>query len=232
MIAIAAREPGMIAAHQPHREPLLAADPQATVRLGRRPLGVDPALEVDLRQVARLRGDGRKRPRHRRCVELGPSHPAAIVPQRSGHPAARMHLDPAMSATSAISDASQDGLLDELLTRLAERSREDGTVRAQPDETEASVEATVWRALALRLAGPAAAKRARAAGEAIARLQAEDGTSELFSGSSGRLLLRRDRHPRLARAARALAGASARAVAFLLAQRAITSHALEPVSSR
>ena len=81
---IAAREPGVRAAHQAHREPLLAADPQTAARLGRRPLGVDAALEVDLGQIARFRGDGRERPRHRRCVELGPGHSAAIVPQRGG----------------------------------------------------------------------------------------------------------------------------------------------------
>ena len=123
-----------------------------------------------------------------------------------------------MSATSAISAASQDGLLDELLTRLAERSREDGTVRAQPDETEASVEATVWRALALRLAGPAAAKRARAAGEAIARLQAEDGRvsfSQAHPGAySPTMIAILAWHGQSA-----LAGARERAVAFLLAQK-------------
>ena len=51
-----------------------------------------------------------------------------------------------------MADATMDGVHGELLRRLAERSRADGTTLAQPGESESSVEATVWRALALRLA--------------------------------------------------------------------------------
>ncbi len=119
---------------------------------------------------------------------------------------------------SAGSEPSQDGLLDELLAKLAARSREDGTVRAQPDETEISVEATVWRALALRLAGPAAAESARAAGEAVARLQAEDGRVSFSQAHPGAytptMIAILAWHGRTN-----LAGAVDRAVAFLLAQK-------------
>lgn len=124
----------------------------------------------------------------------------------------------AASVISATSGTSQGGLLDELLAKLAARSREDGTVRAQPDETEISVEATVWRALALRLAGPAAAQSARTAAEAVARLQAEDGRVSFSQAHPGAYtptmiaILAWHGQPNLA-------GALERAVAFLLAQK-------------
>ncbi len=119
---------------------------------------------------------------------------------------------------SATSDTLSDGLLDELLGKLAGRSRADGSVRAQPDETEVSVEATVWRALALRLAGPAAAESARTAGEAVARLQAEDGRVSFSQAHPGAYMP--TTMAILAWNGRTdLAGARERAVAFLLAQK-------------
>lgn len=130
-------------------------------------------------------------------------------------------------------DASMDGLRDELLEKLAERSRADGTTLAQPGESESSVEATVWRALALRVARPrpveapaiagipaihATAESSRTAEEAAARLQAADGRVSLsplhpgaYSPTAIAVLAWHGRP--------ALAGARQRAVAFLLAQR-------------
>lgn len=129
-----------------------------------------------------------------------------------------------------MADATLEGLADDLLRRLAERSRADGTTLARPDESESSVEATVWRALALRLAGArsaasaaganraAAGEAASAATAAIARLQAADGRvslSSLHPGASSptsiAILAWHDR--------REFADARARAVAYLLAQK-------------
>ncbi len=141
-----------------------------------------------------------------------------------------------------MADATMDGLAGELLARLAERSHEDGTTLARPGETESSVDATVWRALALRLAaarsagkatGPPApggvttasaeteASRASAASPAsgaIARLQAADGrvsVSPLHPGAfapTSIAILAWHGRPELAEA-------RARAVSFLLEQR-------------
>ena len=118
-----------------------------------------------------------------------------------------------------MADATMEGLADDLLMRLAARSRADGTTLARPDESESSVEATVWRALALRLAGTrSAASAASAALGAIARLQAADGRvslSSLHPGASSptsiAILAWHDR--------RECADARARAVAYLLAQK-------------
>lgn len=116
-----------------------------------------------------------------------------------------------------MSAALLDELLATLLEKLARRSLPDGSVLAQPDETEASVEATVWRALALRTATAAAAESARTAGEAVARLQAADGRVSLsplhpgaYSPTSIAILAWHGRPE--------FAGARERAVAFLLAQ--------------
>ena len=76
-----------------------------------------------------------------------------------------------------MADATMEGLSDALLAQLAARARPDGSALARPGESESSVEATAWYALALRLAGsaPGATVAAHAAGEALARLQAKDG---------------------------------------------------------
>ena len=130
-----------------------------------------------------------------------------------------------------MADATMDGVHGELLRRLAERSRADGTTLAQPGESESSVEATVWRALALRLAGnrsaatpetpaspetPEMAESRRAANEAVARLQAADGRVSLsplhpgaYSPTSIAILAWQG--------CPELAAARQRAVAFLLA---------------
>jgi hypothetical protein len=90
-------------------------------------------------------------------------------------------------------DPSTDSLLDDLLDKLARRSHADGTTLARPEETASSVEATVWRALALRLAGVRASSTAGAAppadaaqaanpadaATAVARLQIADGRVSL-----------------------------------------------------
>ncbi len=120
-----------------------------------------------------------------------------------------------------MADATTEGLADDLLMRLAARSRADGTTLARPDESESSVEATVWRALALRVAGAdraAAGEAATAASAAIARLQAADGRvslSPLHPGASSptsiAILAWHDR--------REFVDARARAVAFLLEQK-------------
>lgn len=120
-----------------------------------------------------------------------------------------------------MADATMEGLADDLLMRLAARSRADGTTLARPDESESSVEATVWRALALRLAAAdraAAGEAASAALGAVARVQAADGRvslSSLHPGASSptsiAILAWHDR--------RDFVDARARAVAFLLAQK-------------
>lgn len=114
--------------------------------------------------------------------------------------------------------APTDGLLDELLARLAPRTRADGTTLAQPGDSEAAVEATVWRALALRLAAGASASAADAAAAAVARLQGADGRvsqSPLHPGAyspTSIAILAWHGRPELADTRR-------RAVAFLLAQQ-------------
>ncbi|MEO8198138.1 MAG: hypothetical protein ABI689_15575 [Thermoanaerobaculia bacterium] len=126
-----------------------------------------------------------------------------------------------------MADSTMKELAGELLGRLAERSHEDGTTLARPDETESSVEATVWRALALRLAArrspvdaasERAAHAAHAANMAIARLQAGDGRVSLsplhpgaYTPTAIAVLAWHDR--------REFAAARERAVAFLLAQK-------------
>ena len=115
-----------------------------------------------------------------------------------------------------MADATMEGLRDELLQRLAERSLADGTTLARPGETESSVEATVWRALALRLAGAGATTAATAALAASVRLQAADGrvsVSPLHPGAASPTaiaILAWHARPELAAARR-------RAVDFLLA---------------
>lgn len=120
-----------------------------------------------------------------------------------------------------MADATMEGLRDELLHRLAERSNADGTTLARPGESESSVEATAYRALALRLAGTRAATEAGAAMPAtsamaaLARLQAADGrvsVSPLHPGAcspTSIAVLAWHARPELAEARR-------RAVAFLL----------------
>ncbi len=118
-------------------------------------------------------------------------------------------------------NGDRDLLLDELLATLAARSRTDGTTLALPGESEPAVEATAWRALALRLAGaradgPAvAAQDALAAGTALVNAQAEDGRLSLspmhpgaYSPTSIALLAWHGRPE--------FAAAHARALAFLL----------------
>ena len=169
---VATGEPGVIAAHQTHRQALLLPHAQATSRLGRRPLGIDAALEVDLGQVPRLRGDRRKCPRHRRCLEFCPGHAAAIVPQRrKALPTLECIGKSAMSAAPT----QDETLVETLMTTLARRTRSDGAAVARPDESEPSVEATVWLALALRVVGGAAGNEPRAMGRAVTRMQSADG---------------------------------------------------------
>ena len=119
-----------------------------------------------------------------------------------------------------MADATMEGLSDALLAQLAARAQPDGSALARPGESESSVEATAWYALALRLAGsaPGATVAAHAAGEALARLQAKDGRVSVsplnpgaYSPTSIAVLAWHDR-PELATARR-------RAVDFLLAQR-------------
>jgi hypothetical protein len=123
-----------------------------------------------------------------------------------------------MQLGTTMADTSMESLEGELLARLAERSRADGTTLARPDESESSVEATVWHALALRLAAPRAAAGAPAAGAALARLQAADGRLSLsplhpgaYSPTSVALLAWHGRPE--------YADARSRAAAFLLAQK-------------
>jgi hypothetical protein len=122
-----------------------------------------------------------------------------------------MHPDPAMSA------ALLDPLPDLLLATLARRALPDGGAIARPGETEAAVEATVWRALALRLGGTANLANAERAAAAIAALQAADGRVSLsplhpgaYSPTSVAILAWHGRPP--------FAAARERALAFLLAQ--------------
>jgi len=103
-----------------------------------------------------------------------------------------------------------------LLAKLSLRRRSDGAADARPDETEPSVEATVWLALALRLAGGPAAADSRATSAAVVRMQAADGRVSLsplhpgaYSPTSVAILAWHDRPE--------FAPARARAVGFLLA---------------
>ena len=109
-------------------------------------------------------------------------------------------------------------LLSTLHEKLALRALADGSASAQPGESESSVEATVWRALALRLARTDAAASAQAAAEAVARLQGPDGRVSLsalhpgaYSPTSVAILGWHGRPE--------FAGARERAVAFLLEHR-------------
>lgn len=99
--------------------------------------------------------------------------------------------------------------------KLAQRALADGSALARPGESEASVDATVWRALALRLGGEAAAPAAAAAVAAVALLQGADGRVSLsplhpgaYSPTSVAILAWHGRPE--------WAEARARAVAFLL----------------
>jgi hypothetical protein len=103
-----------------------------------------------------------------------------------------------------------------LLAELARRTRRDGGAQARRDSTELSVEATVWLALALRLALGPADERCRAACAAVARVQGPDGrvsVSDLHPGAYSPTSI-----AILAwHGARELAPARRSAVAFLLA---------------
>ncbi|MEO7793499.1 MAG: hypothetical protein ABIV06_01900 [Thermoanaerobaculia bacterium] len=105
-----------------------------------------------------------------------------------------------------------------LLESLAHRALPDGSALARPGETEAAMEATVWRALALRLGGAANAASSRNASAAVARQQAADGrvsVSDLHPGAyspTSIAILAWHGSPEFEDARR-------RAVAFLLAQR-------------
>jgi len=80
-----------------------------------------------------------------------------------------------MPVAPAAPEATPETLLEALLAKLSRRVRADGAALAQPGETEPSVEATVWLALALRVVGGPAAERSQTVGEAVARMQAADG---------------------------------------------------------
>ncbi len=115
-------------------------------------------------------------------------------------------------------DTTMEDLSAVLYTHLASRARADGSALARPGESESSVEATAWNALALRLAGRERIAEAAIAGAALARLQAGDGRVSLsplhpgaYSPTAIAVLAWHDR-PEIADARR-------RAVAFLLAQR-------------
>ncbi len=185
---IATGKPGAIPAHQTHRQALFPPDREATPGLGCRPFGVDATLEVDLGEVPRLRGDGRKEPRDRRCLEPCPGHrgdcrTATTVPLTLECPG-----KPAMSLPRAAQAPFRETLLGTLLETLTPRLRADGGAFAQPGDTEPSVDATVWLALALRLVGDPDVERSRTVGEAVARLQSADGrvsVSPLHPGAYG-----------------------------------------------
>lgn len=130
-----------------------------------------------------------------------------------------------MKRESAMADLSPNppptlsiALVGELLATLSRRSLPDGTTLALPGESESSVEATAWGALALRLAGPRAALPAAAAGAALASAQSEDGRVSLsamhpgaYSPTSIAILAWHGRPE--------FAGARTRAQEFLLAQK-------------
>jgi hypothetical protein len=115
-----------------------------------------------------------------------------------------------------MADPTSQEVLEDLFSRLAGRSRSDGATLALPGDSEPSVDATVWRALALRLAGPAAATAAREAGAAVVSAQSPDGRVSVAAANRGAFgptaiaVLAWHGRPEFA-------AARSRAVAFLLA---------------